>query len=630
MTAPVATIGQGGTGAFTQSGGTNASSSLYLGYLAGGSGTYNLSGSGQLSASGREVVGWSGSGTFRSPAGPTTAATISISATPAAAGSRNLGSGTGLGIGRVCRLCGHGGLSQSGGTHSVGTSLYSAGGAGGSGTYNLSGSGQLSAAGSLVVGSSGTATFLQSGGSNIPGTLYLGYFAAGSGTVSFSGGPVVGILRERGCFRHGGASRRPAGATARATPRALSRRRCWRQRDVQPQRQRPAVGILRCRRRGGLHAVRRDQQHEWFSAPRLRRRQQRRVHCQRRRPALGEHRVCRRIRQGDLRALRRDQHRRRLSLSRLPRRQQRHVQPQPAASSRRTGEYLGYYGAGTFSQSGGSNFPGTLYLGGFAGSGGTYGLSGSGQLSASYVYVTGTFTQSAGTNSISSQLVLGNNAGSGTYNLSGNGQLSASSEIVGGSGAGTFTQSGGTNGIQNNLALGSGGSGAYNLSGSGQVSAAYEFVGGSQPGTFTQSGGTNRIGSYLYLGNGPASGTYILSGSGRTVGGQRGRGLFRPGDLHAVRRDQYYRQRSQSRLLFRKQRHVQPQRRRARSPLTESRFGIGGLQLQRRHASGRQRVLQQSAHDAGHQRRRSDLRYGRLCRDALRFPCRPRRPHQGG
>ena len=44
-------VGYSGTGSFTQSGGTNTISDyLYLGYNSGSSGTYSLSGSGQLSS----------------------------------------------------------------------------------------------------------------------------------------------------------------------------------------------------------------------------------------------------------------------------------------------------------------------------------------------------------------------------------------------------------------------------------------------------------------------------------------------------------------------------------------------------------------------------------------------------
>ena len=102
--------------------------------------------------------------------------------------------------------------------------------AGGSGTYNLSGSGQLSAYDEYV-GYSGTGTFTQSGGTNSIGSyLYLG--------------------NERRQQRH-----------------------------IQPQRQQ-LVGILRVRgllRHGDLHAVRRDQQYQQLFVSRLQRRQQRYV-----------------------------------------------------------------------------------------------------------------------------------------------------------------------------------------------------------------------------------------------------------------------------------------------------------------------------------------------------------------
>ena len=119
--------------------------------------------------------------------------------------------------------------------------------------------------------------------------------------------------------------------------------------------------------------------------------------------------------------------------------------------------------------------------------------------------------------------------------------MSAYCEYVGFSGTGSFTQSGGTNSISSNsfyLGYNAGSSGTYSLSG-GQLSASYEYVGYSGTGTFTQSGGTNSISYYLYLGyNAGGSGTYSLSGSGQLSASYRVRGLFRHGDLHAVRRDQ--------------------------------------------------------------------------------------------
>lgn len=222
--------------------------------------------------------------------------------------------------------------------------------------------------------------------------------------------------------------------------------------------------------------------------------------------------------------------------------------------------YVGYNSgsSGTYIQSGGvnslNNASGTLYLGYNGYSSGSYNLS-AGSLSAGYEYVgnsgAGTFTQSGGTNTCRYPLYVGYNSGSsgtynqsggvntitnnaplylgdfgsssGSYNLSGSGSLSAVSEYLGYTGSGTFTQSGGTNNIGNGsnppgylyLGYNSGAGGTYNLSGSGLLSASYENVGQSGTGTFTQSGGTNACSSNLYLTT-FSSGTcaYNLSGAG--------------------------------------------------------------------------------------------------------------------
>ena len=72
-------VGSGGTGTFTQSGGTHAiASALYLGAY-GGSGTYSLSGSGQLSAA-SEYVGYTPDATalFQQTGGTNTVSGLSI------------------------------------------------------------------------------------------------------------------------------------------------------------------------------------------------------------------------------------------------------------------------------------------------------------------------------------------------------------------------------------------------------------------------------------------------------------------------------------------------------------------------------------------------------------------------
>jgi autotransporter-associated beta strand protein len=210
----------------------------------------------------------------------------------------------------------------------------------------------------------------------------------------------------------------------------------------------------------------------------------------------------------------------------------------------KSNEYLGAEGAGTFTQSGGTNSlgsNGSLTLGDASASSGSYNLSGSGLLSATTQYVgnygAGTFTQSGGTNNLfSGALWLGYYpASSGSYNLSSSGLLSAggySTEGVGVSGAGTFTQSGGTNNLGSNgsLTLGDGSvsNGAYILGGAGLLIAGGEGLGFSGTGTFTQTGGTNNIGSGpLSLGSeSGSSGTYNLSGSGQLSANQENLGLF--------------------------------------------------------------------------------------------------------
>ena len=121
-------------------------SNLLLGNEA-GSGTYNLSGSGLLSAS-QEAIGY---------------------------------------------FMGTGSFTQSDGTNSV-YELDVGAGDGSSGTYNLSGNGLLSASAVECVGLSGTGSFTQSGGTNslsTGGTLYLGYGAGSSGTYYLGG---IGLL----------------------------------------------------------------------------------------------------------------------------------------------------------------------------------------------------------------------------------------------------------------------------------------------------------------------------------------------------------------------------------------------------------------------------------------------------
>ena len=134
-------------------------------------------------------------------------------------------------------------------------------------------------------------------------------------------------------------------------------------------------------------------------------------------------------------------------------------------------------------------------------------LSGTGRLSLYNEYVgysgAGSFTQSGGTNGCESLALGYNSTGTGAYNLSA-GTLSVTTQSVGFSATGSFTQSGGTN-TNTSLYLGynSAGNGTYNMTG-GSLASIYQYVGCSGTGTFVQSGGTNTTGNgTLYLGSGP-------------------------------------------------------------------------------------------------------------------------------
>lgn len=134
-------------------------------------------------------------------------------------------------------------------------------------------------------------------------------------------------------------------------------------------------------------------------------------------------------------------------------------------------------------------------------------------------YGKGSLAQSSGKHTVENGLSLGRYAGSsGSYALSGSGALSAGfGEYIGLWGAGSFAQSGGTNTVTNGLHLGlyTGGSGSYILSGTGTLVSDYEYVGYGGTGNFMQTGGTHTVSNSIYLGvmsGSGSSGTYTLSG----------------------------------------------------------------------------------------------------------------------
>jgi hypothetical protein len=169
---------------------------------------------------------------------------------------------------------------------------------------------------------------------------------------------------------------------------------------------------------------------------------------------------------------------------------------------------------GTFTQSGGTNRQ-SIFLQ-INGDKASYELSGNGSLVVSNnerIDDYSKFTQTGGTNS-TGRLYLGSNSGSsGTYNLSGDtatSTLTVGNEYIGNYGNGTFTQSGGTHAVANTLTIAAnpGSMGTYNLSG-----------GSLQAGSLVNNDHLNYSGGELQA-NITNNGTFNLSGFGvRTVVG---------------------------------------------------------------------------------------------------------------
>jgi len=202
---------------------------------------------------------------------------------------------------------------------------------------------------------------------------------------------------------------------------------------------------------------------------------------------------------------------------------------------------LGATGNGYFTQSGGTHSVGTdLTLGQNSGGYGLYVLNG-GTLT-----VNGNIVNGAGTGVImlnSGSLSVGGGNGSidvdtfwlgqalgstVSHTLSGSGSITASSETIGYDGTGTFSQSGGSHTVNHDLTLGrsAGSSGTYNLS-AGSLTTQQEYIGWDGTGTFNQDGGTHTVNTWLSLGeNSFSSGTYNLNGGTLVLNGPLLNGVF--------------------------------------------------------------------------------------------------------
>jgi fibronectin-binding autotransporter adhesin len=515
------TLGYAGTGNFTHSGGINAvTNQLELGSVEHSSGTYVLGENGELSAA-SETIGYAGTGLFMQTGGTNATGSIGLGQNAGANGSYIL-SGGGLVVTSSVTVgdAGSGSFIQSGGTSSVTTLdvgyYYSSG----SGIYNLSDSGQLSAVDERLGYYLGSGTISQSGGKNtIANELSISskskYLLAG-GTLQVNGG-----LSNQGVFDGGKLS-----ATLIANCLLNISSGTWQNLNALSVNMGPnsllivpaefdtandfasyiSLGLTHTAGTtivlaagsgfGGAGTI------------------QDFIDCQGSIAAVSGDGIN--LSGGLL-----------VSGSGYANLGIGVMTVNDSASGIKCGTlvvgdvFVGNGGNGVFNQEGGTSAIAghSLYLAFSTGSSGTYTLGG-GQLSASCEYLghygTGTFSQSGGTNAVADYVDIGYNSGShGSYNLTGDGVFSASDIHLGLYGNGTFTQSAGTAAFASSLFVGynSGSSGKYLLAGNGQLSASNAYVGYSGSGTFTQSGGTNTVTSAFYLAYKSGSkGTYSLNG----------------------------------------------------------------------------------------------------------------------
>ncbi len=202
INAGIERIGWGATGNFTQSGGTNSmSDSLVVGGAA--TGTYNLNG-GTLSASSYEVVGTSagGVGTINQTGGTNTTTTLYIgwNWSAGSTGTYNLKGGTlNVGAGNIQNAAeGTSTFNIDGGTLSgtyttIGVDNLNIGNTA-AGSYTLTTGKTINATNESVGNFNGTNTFTHTAGANNVGTLTLGYgtYNLNGGTLNVTGNIVNG------------------------------------------------------------------------------------------------------------------------------------------------------------------------------------------------------------------------------------------------------------------------------------------------------------------------------------------------------------------------------------------------------------------------------------------------------
>jgi T5SS/PEP-CTERM-associated repeat protein len=190
-----------GRGAIAQSAGTvttNPGTDLWIGYGAGSTGVYTLTGTGALVASQSEYIGFSGTGTFTHANGThtinasATVQSLALGFNAGSLGTYNLRNNGQL-ISNSSEYVGWSGtgvFNHTGGSNLIlnGKDLQLGFNSSGNGTYTISNNASLSVANNLVVGASGTGTLTIQGEASVHVTNALNI--NNSSTVNLSGGTL--------------------------------------------------------------------------------------------------------------------------------------------------------------------------------------------------------------------------------------------------------------------------------------------------------------------------------------------------------------------------------------------------------------------------------------------------------
>jgi hypothetical protein len=186
-TATTLTIGNSTSGNYSLSAGSLTFAALYLGFNTAAAGTFTLTGAAFAgSTNATEYIGFDGNGIFNQSGGTHVAGSLYVG-NIAGSGTYTLQSGV---LTANSEYVNNGSFNQTGGTHALAGPLYLGFATGTAGTYTLSNGSFGSSNSANYVGYSGNGIFTQNSGSHAADSLYIGYNGASSGTYTLSAGTL--------------------------------------------------------------------------------------------------------------------------------------------------------------------------------------------------------------------------------------------------------------------------------------------------------------------------------------------------------------------------------------------------------------------------------------------------------